>query len=324
MSRARLAMLFPGQGSQYPQMARDVLRCATGRSLLGQAEDVSGLPLTDLMSTADAATLAHPAVAQLSVLVHSLALVDQLAAQGVRPDVVAGHSLGEYTAMAAAGMLDRPTALSLVARRGQAMAEAARSRPGAMGAVVGLDAQRVQQMCDAVDGLVVLANINSPRQVVVSGSPEPVEAVLSAARGAGALRAKTLRVGGAYHSPLMAPAAATMTAAWADVVLAPPRCTFVSSTSGALVTDPAAQASAMRRQVGAPVRWATTMAAVTAAGVAAVVEVGPGRVLAGLAREQAPGLPQLLLRPGVPVAWPPAGHDGERVSGGTLAAAVAR
>ncbi len=322
MTAPRLGLLFPGQGSQYPQMARDLLRCPAGPALLAEAEDVSGLPLTAVMSTADASTLADPAIAQLSVLVHSLALADQLAAQGIVPDLVAGHSLGEYTAMVVAGMLDRATALSLVVRRGRAMAAAARSRPGAMGAVVGLQADRVQRMCDAADGPVVLANLNSARQLVVSGSPAAVADVLAAARAAGALRAKPLPVGGAYHSPLMAPAASTMTDAWAGVVLAPPLCTFVSSASGAVVTDPGAQALAMRAQLSAPVRWAATMATVSAAGVAALVEVGPGRVLAGLAREQAPDLPQLVLREGLPLSWPP-GPGRAAGSDDVLTAAVA-
>ena len=301
----RIAMLFPGQGSQYPQMARDLLRCRSGRAVLAEAEAVCGLPLTSLMSTADAATLADPEIAQLSVLTHSLTLWDQLVTYGADPAMVAGHSLGEYTAMVAAGMLDRTDALILVSRRGRAMAEASRARPGAMGAVVGLHLGQIERMChEHGERAVVVANVNSARQVVVSGLRAAVEAVLDSARSAGALRAKLLPVGGAYHSPLMAEAAATMTALWRGVVLSPPRFPFLSSMTGALVADPDEQARLMLDQVGVPVQWRATMTTIQAGRVDAVVEVGPGRVLSGLAREQAPGLPQLVLRPGATLAFP--------------------
>jgi [acyl-carrier-protein] S-malonyltransferase len=304
----RVALLFPGQGSQYPQMARDVLRCPQGPALLEQAEAISKLPLTRLMSTADAATLADPEIAQVSVLVHSLALLDQLQADGVVPGVVAGHSLGEYTAMVAAGMLDVPTAIELVALRGRAMAAAARRRPGAMGAVVGLTAEDVSAFCHAsVEQPVAVANVNSPRQLVVSGVPAGVEHVLTAAQAAGALRAKALRVGGAYHSPLMAPAARTMAVVWADVPLAEPTCTLVSSLTGGVVTDARRHARRMRSQVSDAVQWRTAMATVAAHRPDVVVEVGPGRVLAGLAREQAPDLVQVALLPGRPFRLPARG-----------------
>ena len=312
-----VALLFPGQGSQYPQMGRDVARCPRGRSLIAEAEAISGLPLADLMSTADAVRLADPEVAQLSVLVHSLALLDQVQAAGVRPTVVAGHSLGEYSAMVAAGMLDVPTAIRLVSARGRAMAAAARHRDGTMGAVVGLPAEQVQELCRTAPAQpVVVANVNSPRQLVISGVPEGVDTVLAAAQQAGALRAKRLRVGGAYHSPLMAPAAATMAARWDGVTLRPPRCRFVSSTTGQPVDDPGRQAAQMRDQVGAPVQWRGTLRVVAdllaGCSPATVLEVGPGRVLAGLTREQAPHLRVVELLPGrplrLPVTLPPAGR----------------
>lgn len=304
----RIALMFPGQGSQYPQMARDVLRCSAGRRLLAQAEAISGRSLTQLMATADAVTLAEPQIAQLSVLVHSLALLDQLEADGMTPVAVAGHSLGEYTAMVAAGMLDRLDAMALVSRRGAAMAQAAADRPGAMAAVVGLDGTLVAQLCaDAPAQPVVLANVNSPRQVVVSGTVDGVHFVVEAARQAGALRSKLLRVGGAYHSPLMAPAVAEVSQAWASVTLRAPRCPLISSVTGERVLDLVQQARQMRDQLSAPVLWQQTMTTLVGLRPDAVIEVGPGRVLAGLAREQAPTLTQLTIRPEAVRATVPAG-----------------
>jgi [acyl-carrier-protein] S-malonyltransferase len=289
---SRVAFVFPGQGSQYPGMMRDLGWCG-GPALraIAEATELTGLPIQELMTKADAVTLADPEIAQLLVFVHSAVQLRALRTAGLRPAVVAGHSLGEYTALLAADCLDWPSALRLVAVRGRAMAEAARERPGAMAALVGLDAATVQRLCgpDGAGGdQVVVANLNSPRQAVVSGTGPAVDAVIEAARAAGALRAKRLPVGGAYHSPLMAPAQAALAPLLRAASLRSPTVAMVSSVSGAAVTDLEAYRSALLGQMTAPVRWERAVRTL-AGGAAHFVEVGPGRVLTGLDREMVRG-----------------------------------
>ncbi|WP_199818823.1 ACP S-malonyltransferase [Streptomyces sp. NRRL B-1347] len=286
-----MAFVFPGQGSQYPGMGYEMQRWGpwTG-ALASRAEDVTGLPVRALMKHADAAALAAPEVAQVLVLTWSLAALEQLRRQGWRPDVVAGHSLGEYTALVACGSLDEDTALSLVARRGRAMADAAAARPGTMAAIVGLAPQAVCGLCDdaSADGEVaVVANWNSPRQIVVAGSRTAVKDVVAAASAAGALRARELPVGGAYHSPLMNSAHQLLTEHLAEVALAQPAVPFVSSTTGLRITDIEAYRQDLLAQVVSPVRWRDVMHTLAGLGVDTYVEAGPGRVLHGLAREMA-------------------------------------
>ena len=283
------AFVFPGQGSQYPGMARDLTMCGDeARTLVAVAEKSTGVDLSSLMSSADAATIADPKLAQLLVFVSSSVLLAQLRANGVEPAVVAGHSLGEYTALVAAGSLEWETALALVAARGAAMAVEARQRPGTMGAVVGLPPATVERWCRDTTprhGTVVVANVNSPRQVVVSGTVAAVEAVLEAARTAGALRARRIPVGGAYHSPLMSGARERLVDLLRHAPLAAPRIPFVSSVTGELVTDIEVYRAQLCEQVTMPVRWHATVETLAGQGVTDFAEVGPGRVLSGLGRE---------------------------------------
>jgi [acyl-carrier-protein] S-malonyltransferase len=285
----RPAFVFPGQGSQHPGMFRDLTVCGpAARDRIAAAEEATGLDLTRLMSTADAATIADPQLAQLLVFVASGVLLAELRERGVEPAAVAGHSLGEYTALTASGSLDWQTALAVVAFRGRVMAEAARERAGTMGAIVGLDLPQVESLCAeaASDGAVaVVANINSARQNVVSGDVRAVRAVLDAAASAGALRAKPIAVGGAYHSPLMDSARYRLAEVLADVRLAPPAVPLVSSVTGDLVDDVEEHRERLIAQVTSPVRWHPTVERLAALGVTEFVEVGPGRVLAGLGRE---------------------------------------
>jgi len=246
------------------------------------------MDLTELMSTTDAGRIADPQLAQLLVFVASSVLLAELRERGVEPAAVAGHSLGEYTALTASGSLDWNTALAVVAFRGRAMAEAARERDGTMGAIVGLDLRRVEDLCAeaATDGAgVVVANINSARQNVVSGDTRAVCAVLEAAAAAGALRAKRIAVGGAYHSPLMDSAQRRLADVLADVKLSPPVVPLVSSVTGVPVGDIEEHRDRLVAQVTEPVRWHTAIGSLAALDVNEFVEVGPGRVLAGLGRE---------------------------------------
>jgi [acyl-carrier-protein] S-malonyltransferase len=285
---SRVAFVFPGQGSQYPGMIRDLGWCGEqALRAVSEATELTGLPIEELMTRADAVTLADPEIAQLVVFVHSCVQLRALRTVGLTPTVVAGHSLGEYTALVACGCLEWTGALRLVAARGRAMAQAARERPGAMAALVGLDQATVRQLCAAAGTgaeQVVVANLNSPKQAVVSGTERAVAAVVDAARTAGALRAKRLPVGGAYHSPLMAPAQAALAPLLRAATLHAPDVAMVSSVTGAAVTDVDAYRQALVEQITSPVRWERAVRAL-AEGPKQFVEVGPGRVLTGLDRE---------------------------------------
>lgn len=288
----RTVFVFPGQGSQYPGMAKELNSCGEpARAVVSSAEECTGIPITELMAKADARTLAETDTAQLLVFVVSCALLREAQAHGRSPDAVAGHSLGEFTALVGAGMLDFPSALRLVAARGQAMAEAARKAPGAMAAVAGLSRETLHDLCAEAsassDEVAVVANYNSRRQAAVSGDASAIALVVDRARQAGALRARSLPVGGAYHSTLMATAEEQLRPVLESAPLAPPRVTMVSSITGAEVEDPEAYRARWVTQITSPVRWDLTVDWLAAAGAQTFVEVGPGRVLTGLGRDNA-------------------------------------
>lgn len=286
---AEPAFVFPGQGSQYPGMGRELAAFEPhAGELIGAAEELTGLPVGELMSRADAATIADPQIAQILVFVASSAALSHFEALGVRAAAVAGHSLGEYTALVACGALGWPDAMLLVAARGRAMSAAAAREPGAMAAIVGLAHGRVAGLCDQVcggAGRVVLANLNSARQAVVSGTLEAVTEVVEKAREAGALRARRLPVGGAYHSPLMASAERELEPLLRAVRLRRPRLPLVSSVTAEPVADIHGYRDDLLRQITRPVLWQRTMTALAEIGAGAFVELGPGKVLTGLGRE---------------------------------------
>lgn len=283
------AFVFPGQGSQRPGMGRELAGCApAARELIDRAEQLTGIAVGELMTRADEKTLADPEAAQLTIFVWSSVLAAELAAAGCRPVAVAGHSLGEYAALVAAGCLSWEDALAIVARRGRAMAAAARRQPGAMAAIAGLLEEQVTELCrrfSAGPGIVVMANLNAPRQVVVSGTSEEVCLVADAAQALGALRVKRLPVGGAYHSPLMADAERELAPLLAAADLQAPRMPFVSSMTGGVVQDiEKYRHQLLGGQITQPVRWADTVAALARTVPRTFIEVGPGRVLTGLGR----------------------------------------
>lgn len=282
-----LALLFPGQGSQRPGMGR----AWTGHeswSVVVEASDVLGLDLAHLLIDADADELLPTANAQLATFVTSLVVLDSLRRAGVSPAACAGHSLGEYTALTAAGALSLTDGLRLVRARGEAMQRAAESRPGTMAAVLGLDDTAAEESCRQAGGDVWVANLNAPGQVVISGAPEAVAAAGEAARELGARRVLPIPVGGAFHTPYMAPADTDLANAIAGVSLRAPRVPVVANVDACPHPDPADWPGLLRAQLTSPVLWHQSVARLADDGVATFVEVGPGDVLNGLVRRILP------------------------------------
>ena len=262
-------------------------RFPEARARFDEADDVLGFRLTELMFGEDADALRQTEVTQPALYVHSLAAMAVLDARGLAPDAAAGHSLGEYSALAAAGALSFADGLRAVRRRGELMAQAGGQRPGAMSAVLGLDAAAVERVCaDASsDGEVAVpANYNDPGQIVISGDPAAVERAGEGAKAAGAKRVVPLPVSGAFHSPLMAFARDGLAEALRALEVRAPRCPVYLNVTAAPETDPEAIRARLLEQLTAPVRWAQTLERMQADGVTRFVEVGTGNVLSGLVR----------------------------------------
>ena len=289
---AGLAFLFPGQGSQKVGMGAALL--AADAELYGQyldhADAASGLPIRRYSLEGPQDALTDTAVAQPALFALSLALAQAAAAHGLQPDFVAGHSLGEYTAAVAAGAVSLEDGMELVSLRGRLMAEIQSERPGAMAAVIGLDAEQLGELCaHASDGsAVTLANLNSPTQIVVSGGDDAVERLMQLATDAGATRVVRLQVGAAFHTPLMEPAQARMADAMASVDWSDPRVPLVGNASGELVTTGRGVRDALVAQIASPVRWVDCVRTLAAAGCGTYLELGSGRVLSGLVRQIVP------------------------------------
>ena len=286
-----IAFLFPGQGSQKPGMGADLYeRFPAARARFDEADEVLEFKLSALLFAEGeeaAEALKQTEVTQPALYVHSLAAFAVLAEQGHAPDMTAGHSLGEYSALAAAGALSFADGLLAVRRRGELMAQAGDVRPGAMAAVLGLDAEALERVCaDAseADSVVVPANYNDPGQIVISGDKPAVERASAAASEAGARRVVPLPVSGAFHSPLMAFARDGLAATLENLALAEPRCPVYLNVTAAPTTDPDEIRRCLLDQLTAPVRWAQTLEAMRADGAERFVEVGAGNVLAGLVK----------------------------------------
>ncbi|MCH7494325.1 ACP S-malonyltransferase [bacterium] len=284
MARVAWLALFPGQGSQAPGMAA-ALGSGPGRSRLLEADDILGFSLTALIDEGPAAALTETANAQPALLAVGFALYEAWRRAGL-PEPVggAGHSLGEYTALTASGALAYADALRLVRRRGEAMQEAVPVGEGGMAALLGAG-DLAGLLAEAEEGdCLVAANYNTPGQTVVSGTAAAVGRAVAAARGHGFGRAVALRVSAPFHSPLMAPAAAAMAAALAEVPIDAPRWPVGSNATGALLTDPERIRASLLAQITSPVRWVESMDALAALPFDLWLDVGPGRVVAGLAK----------------------------------------
>lgn len=275
-----VAFLFPGQGSHYRGMGRGLLAQPWAGSLVEEAEEATGMPWRDLPELTDV-ELARTAVAQPAILVVEWLAWAALTRAGLRPTAVAGHSLGEFAALAAARVLPWPEALRLVTLRGRLMEEAAAAHPGGMVAALGIPAEAAAEIAEMAGCHV--ANYNAPGQTVLSGRPDALDRAAALIHAHGG-RALALPVAGAFHSPHMAEAEARLAEALARAEFAPPAVPFVSGTSGAVEDDPERIRSLLERQMTSPVVWTTVMEALPTLGVVEAVEAGPGEVLTRLGR----------------------------------------
>jgi [acyl-carrier-protein] S-malonyltransferase len=298
MSAAR-GFMFPGQGSQFVGMGQDAAAAfPEARAVFEEANDALGFALSTLCFAGDEAELRRTENTQPAILTVSVALHRVLAARGVEACCMAGHSLGEYSALVAAGSLDLSSAARLVRARGQFMQAAVPEGVGAMAAILGLDDASVEEVCEeAASGDVIsAANYNSPGQVVIAGAAAAVERAVEVAKARGARRAMLLNVSAPFHCELMAPAAIELDAALEEIEFADPRVPVICNVDSVPLTRGDEVRTALRRQVTAPVRWVSNLGAMLAAGAEELLEIGPGKVLTGLAKRGAPGTPAAALQ----------------------------
>ncbi|WP_433562528.1 ACP S-malonyltransferase [Nocardia sp. CA-151230] len=282
---ASVIAMFPGQGSQREGMAAHLIREHPGTAgvVFERADEVLGLPLGKLCTEGDAEQLRATEIAQPAILATSFAIFEVLRAEGFSPDMVTGHSLGEFTALVAAGVLDLADALTLVRRRGELMAGIAAAVPGAMTAVSGVPAARIEEICAGVAGVVELANYNAPDQSVISGTAEAVDAAAELLREEGAGSLVALRVGAPFHCSLMASLEEQFAADLQAAEFRDPAIDVLSSVTAQNISSGNDARDLLRRQLTAPVRWIEVMGTAADLGCTDYLEIGPGRVLSGLA-----------------------------------------
>ena len=275
------AYIFPGQGSQFPGMARQLYETnSTAREMLEKANEILGFRITDIMFEGTGEELKETKVTQPAIFLHSVVLAKCL--PDFEPEMVAGHSLGEFSALVAAGAMDFEEGLKLVSIRAQAMQKACETNPGGMAAVLMLDAETIERICEETEGIVVAANYNCDGQIVISGEKAAVDAACIRLKEAGARRALPLPVGGAFHSPLMEPARAELAEGIEKAVFKTPICPVYQNVTAKPSTDPEEIKANLLSQLTSPVRWTQSVQNMIADGADTFIELGPGKVLQGL------------------------------------------
>jgi len=276
------AYVFPGQGAQFVGMGKDLYdNSALAKEMFEKANDILGFRITDLMFSGTDEDLRQTKVTQPAIFLHSVILAATLG-DGFKPDMVAGHSLGEFSALVASKALSFEDGLRLVSARAQAMQKACEKEPSTMAAILGLEDAKVEEICKSIEEIVVPANYNSPGQLVISGSMKGIEIACEQLKAAGARRALPLKVGGAFHSPLMEPARVELAEAINGTTVNTPLCPIYQNATGQRVTDPTQIKQNLIDQLTAPVLWTQIIQHMIADGADNFVEVGPGNVLQGL------------------------------------------
>lgn len=279
------AYIFPGQGAQFTSMGLDLYeKSALAQQLFEQANSILGFSITDIMFQGSAEALKETKVTQPAVFLHSVILAKTLGDQ-FKPDMVAGHSLGEFSALVANGTLSFEDGLKLVSQRALAMQKACELTPSTMAAVLGLEDAIVEQVCTNTEGIVVAANYNCPGQLVISGEIDAINRACEAMKEAGAKRALVLPVGGAFHSPLMEPAREELAAAIENTHFSKPNCPIYQNVTASAVINENEIKTNLISQLTAPVRWTQSVQQMIADGATLFTEVGPGNVLQGLVKK---------------------------------------
>ena len=284
------AYVFPGQGAQFSGMGADLYeKYPQAKEMFDKADEILGFQISKIMFSGTDEELRQTKVTQPAVFLHSVVLAKVLG-DNFKPDMVAGHSLGEFSALVAAGALNFEDGLRLVSKRALAMQKACEAVPSTMAAVLALPDEKVEEICAATEGVVVPANYNCPGQLVISGEIPAVDAACEAAKAAGAKRALRLPVGGAFHSPLMEPAREELAKAIAETPFSKPVCPVYQNVSTTAVTDPEEIKKNLIAQLTAPVKWTQSVRNMVADGATVFVEVGPGKVLQGLVKKIEPSV----------------------------------
>ena len=287
------AAIFPGQGSQFPGMGKELYdNNAKARELFEQANEILGFRITDIMFGEDPDALTATNVTQPAVFLHSAVAA---LCNNVHPDMTAGHSLGEFSALAAAEVLSLEDALYLVSVRAGAMQKCCEKIPGAMAAIIGADRSLIEETCEKVEGTVVAANYNCDTQVVISGEDAAVDAVIEVLGQAGVRKMVKLKVGGAFHSPLMEPARAELAQAIARIHFHDPICPVYQNVDGLSHTSPSIIKDKLLQQLTSPVYWTSTIRNMVSDGATTFTVIGPGKVLQGLNKKIIPEIETLTL-----------------------------
>lgn len=279
------AYIFPGQGAQFPGMGLDLFENSPlAQELFERANAILGFSITDIMFKGSAEDLKETKVTQPAIFLHSVILAKTLG-ESFKPDMVAGHSLGEFSALVANGTLSFEDGLKLVSQRALAMQKACEVQPSTMAAVLGLEDTIVEAICAKTEGIVVAANYNCPGQLVISGDVDAIDRACESMKEAGAKRALVLPVGGAFHSPLMEPAREELAAAIENTFFSKPNCPIYQNVTANAVNDEASIKRNLMSQLTAPVKWTQSVQQMIADGATLFTEVGPGNVLQGLVKK---------------------------------------